>query len=372
MHISQDYIPITFRGEVAYKASDALTLRAGPDLIYYHVNADVRAIQPPQPGQPEPGPFATQPLLDYKSTIELSGPAAFAEAEWSPSARAKLVLGGRLDYFSLTDKVDLSPRLNARYDLHRGFPRTTVKGGLGLFYEPPEIVQAVDVFGTPGLRSNRAVHYSVGVEQELADGVDLSLEGFYKDLSQLVASVANANGSSGYNNLGSGQVLGLESLFRFKPTARLFGWISYTLSRSTRTDGPAETERLFEYDQTHNLTVLASYDLGRGWQLGGRFRYGSGNPYTPCVGGILQAGAGSYVCRSGGELSQRMPAFHQLDVRIDKKWSFESWQLTTYLDVQNAYNRGNPEAVSYNFNYTEPSYQTGLPIIPSLGLRGEF
>jgi outer membrane receptor protein involved in Fe transport len=230
----------------------------------------------------------------------------------------------------------------------------------------------IDVFGSSGLRSNRSDHYSVGVEQEFSKNVDLSVEGFYKNLSNWAVAVAKADGATGFANIGEGKVYGVESLLRWKPTERFFGWVSYTLSRSTRKDGPSEKERLFEYDQTHILTVLGSYKLGRGWQLGGQFRYVSGNPYTPCVGGILQAGAGTYSCRSGDLYSRRMPPFHQLDVRVDKAWNFQSFKLTTYLDLQNAYNRANPEDVYYNYNYTKSKYQSRLPIIPSLGFRGEF
>jgi hypothetical protein len=43
-----------------------------------------------------------------------------------------------------------------------------------------------------------------------------------------------------------------------------------------------------------------------------------------------------------------------------------------YLDVQNVYNHGNVEGVSYNFNYTARQYVTGLPILPSFGMRGDF
>jgi len=262
--------------------------------------------------------------------------------------------------------------MNARYDIVHGFPRTTVKTGVGLFYEPPQPVEVVPVYGSPGLRSNRAVHYSLGLEQELSEQVDVSVEGFYKDLSDLVVRTPASDGTLGYKNVGDGKVIGAETLVRWKPGGRFFGWLAYTLSRSTRHNGPDAPERLFQYDQTHILTVLGSYNLGRGWQLGGRFRYVSGNPYTPCLGGVLQAGAGVYSCRSGPLLSQRMPAFNQLDVRVDKTWQFASWKLTTYLDVQNAYNRANPEAALYNFNYTQVRYQSGLPIIPSLGVRGEF
>jgi hypothetical protein len=71
-------------------------------------------------------------------------------------------------------------------------------------------------------------------------------------------------------------------------------------------------------------------------------------------------------------LSQRLPMFHQLDLRVDKRWRFASWSLSTYLDVQNAYNRANPEELTYNYNYSQAQVQAFLPIIPSLGVRGEF
>ena len=68
----------------------------------------------------------------------------------------------------------------------------------------------------------------------------------------------------------------------------------------------------------------------------------------------------------------RLPTFHQLDLRVDKKFVFDSWILNVYLDLQNAYNRGNPEGVQYNYDATLAQYATGLPIIPSFGIRGEF
>jgi len=66
-----------------------------------------------------------------------------------------------------------------------------------------------------------------------------------------------------------------------------------------------------------------------------------------------------------------MPLFHQLDVRIDKRWQFRAWALSAYLDVQNA-TIIRRESFVYNFDYSRRSYQTGIPIIPSVGLRGEL
>ena len=175
----------------------------------------------------------------------------------------------------------------------------------------------------------------------------------------MVVRVPTATGSESYANSAPGRVV--EGRKRCSAGNRS---AASSAGSPTRCPAPPGTtvrcqpERLFEYDQTHILTLLGSYDLGRGWQVGGRFRYVSGNPYTPCLGGVLQAGAGVYACRSGALLSARMPPFHQLDLRVDKTWKFASCKLTTYLDVQNVYNRANPEAVLYNFNYTPDS----LPI----------
>jgi hypothetical protein len=59
-------------------------------------------------------------------------------------------------------------------------------------------------------------------------------------------------------------------------------------------------------------------------------------------------------------------------LRVDKTWQFQSWNLTAYLDLQNAYNHRNSEGVSYNYNYSQSRPQTGLPILPIIGVRGEL
>jgi hypothetical protein len=94
--------------------------------------------------------------------------------------------------------------------------------------------------------------------------------------------------------------------------------------------------------------------------------------YTPLAGGLFDADAGAYAPISGKAYSARLPLFHQLDLRVDKAWKYTAWTLRTYLDVQNVYNRSNPEGVQYNYDYTRSQIIGFLPIIPSLGVRGEF
>ena len=366
------FTSLTVNGKVEVALAPTLKLRGGPDILYFPYEVDIRAPLPPRAGEPDAGPYGTQPSMVLKDTGSLTAPAAWTELEWKPDPRLQLLFGGRADYFNINDQWDFSPRFNGRYDIRPGFPRTTVKTGVGIFYQTPEPVYVVDVFGSPDVESNRSIHYSLGVEQELSEHAEVSVEGFYKDLDNLIVQVDNADGTQGYENLGTGKVIGLETLLRYKSDGRFFGWVAYTLSRSTRAEGPDEPERLFEYDQTHILTLLGSYKLGKGWTLGSRFRYVSGNLYTPCNGGVLNAAAGAYACRSGKPFSDRLAPFHQLDVRVDKEWKFTDWSFTTYLDLQNVYNRQNPEGVEYNYNYSQSNTIAGLPILPNLGVRGEF
>ena len=67
------------------------------------------------------------------------------------------------------------------------------------------------------------------------------------------------------------------------------GWLAYTLQRSERDDGDGTGWRLFDFDQTHVLSALASWELGRGFELGARLRVASGYPRTPVVGAYYDA-----------------------------------------------------------------------------------
>jgi hypothetical protein len=142
--------------------------------------------------------------------------------------------------------------------------------------------------------------------------------------------------------------------------------------RSERIDADASSYRLFDLDQTHNLTLVAQYRLSQTWEIGARFRFVTGSPQTPYVDATYDSDADTYVPVAGAINSKRLGDFHQLDLRVDKHWIFDTWRLTTYLDIQNVYNRVNPEETSYNYIYTQTKSQGGLPIIPSFGVRGEF
>jgi hypothetical protein len=150
--------------------------------------------------------------------------------------------------------------------------------------------------------------------------------------------------------------------------SRVTGWIAYTYSRSWR-QNPVHGSGDLPYvlDQPHSLTLLATTALGDSWRFGGRFRYTTGNPFTPVDHTVMNGT--QYIAIDGPLLSERLPDFVQLDLRLDHAWRRSWGVLDLYIDVQNVTNRDNPEAVTYNKDYTQRSYTTGLPVFPSIGVE---
>jgi hypothetical protein len=182
---------------------------------------------------------------------------------------------------------------------------------------------------------------------------------------------------------------GLELLLRHNQGKHFFGWLSYSLSRSER-QSPIRYSKTLELpwdpnswyinsnDQTHNLQLIGSWRFGRGFEAGLRLRYVTGNPITPRLGfteGKYEYNAeyGDYETLSGKPRSDRMGPFKQLDIRVEKKFTYDKWLMSVYLDVQNVnyfwYN--SPETYTYNYDGAERQAIGGI-IIPSIGFHAEF
>ena len=293
----------------------------------------------------------------------------------------EVVAGLRLDFYRayrveaeerVRQRLDetLTPRLNARY---RFSDALALKMAAGMASQPPQPQQiGTPPFGNPTLGAQRSFETTVGAELRLTDAIDLDVQAFHKRLWG-VAVAGTGLGDDVYRDEGEGRVTGAEILLRHRPVGRFFGWVAYTLQRAERQDGPTEPWRLFGWDQTHILTALGSWKLPANWEIGVRWRFVTGAPYTSAATAVWRDDNDTWQrVPSACVNCERVPAFHQLDVRVDKKWVFDRWLLGVYLDLQNAYNRANPEGVTYSFDASERAYSTGLPIIPSFGVRGEF
>lgn len=359
---------VVIRNEWHMQLHDKLKLNAGIDAQIAQIDLYYSG---PVAQQSEGDPSAMGPLSGRATTsIDVNKtyarPAVYSEVVASVTKQLELTAGARADYFGDIEKFAVDPRFNARVLLGN----TVLRAGVGLFSQPPDYTETLKGYGNPRLTAVRALHYGAGVEQSFGRYGMLSLDGFYKQLSNLVV-----NGQSELATLvnrGKGRIYGLEVLGRLQPVGRLSGFVAYTLSRSERNDKDGTGYRLFDYDQTHILTLSGNLRLGRGWTLGSTFRLISGNPATPITGSLYNANLDVYLPIYGETNSTRDSAFHRLDMRIEKRWAIGRGALTWYLDVQNVYNRQNSEGKAYNFDYSRSKDNPGLPILPSIGLRGEL
>jgi TonB family protein len=298
-------------------------------------------------------------------------PGVWAEARIKLLPNLTLTPGLRGDLYRYSPQEPhttgtITPRLSARWELD---DKLALKAGLGMYSEGARNGDAARPFGNPAVLPERAWQATLGAEARPLSGLFISAEAFYKRLTDLIV---RTNGPGLLDNAGEGRVVGFELLVRKELSERFFGWIAYTLSRSDRIDRPGLPQRLFDFDQTHNLTAIAAYKFARGWQIGARFRIITGNPDTPVVASRYLANFDAYLPIYGPINSLRVPTFHQLDVRLDRTWTFDAWMLDAYVDVLNAYNRRAVEGSVYSYDFSQHAYFRGLPIIPTLGMKGSF
>jgi hypothetical protein len=98
----------------------------------------------------------------------------------------------------------------------------------------------------------------------------------------------------------------------------------------------------------------------------------TGSPFTPIVGSAYNVDQDQYEPVFGPQGSARNPAFNQLDLRVDKRFVFQSWILGLFLDVQNVYYARNQEGIRYNYDFSDQEPIMGLPILPTAGISAQF
>lgn len=363
---------LLIRDSLEAEVTDDLTLRGGIDVVNAWATIKATGVGgPPREGE-NAGGFGIDDFISLEQEAFEANCAVFAAADYQLGP-VLLVPGVRFDVFSAIDDYRVQPRLAARWKALEG---TTIKGGVGRYVEPPDGQDTTPIIGNPSLMAEDSWHYSVGFEQQFTDALSLDVTGYYKSFADLVtrADAFDDPTSDGppLLNQGDGRSYGLEVLLRHDLSERFFGWVSYTLQRSERRDRPGDDYRLFDFDQTHNLIIVAQYKLTPKWSIGARWRTVSGNPDTPITGAVFNTDTGTYVTTTGEVNSTRQPTFHQLDIRVDREWTFDTWRLIGYLDLRNATNRANAAGFQYNYDYTERTQAFEIPIIPSFGLRGEF
>lgn len=325
-----------------------------------------------------PNPNSREFTITGEGEKDLLYPGGYVTAEWRPHKSLRISAGLRLDAYSFQERIvtGWDPRGSVRWALNKQW---ALLASTGLFHRPPDIRQWSEEIGNPDLQLQAAYQVAGGVEYKPIPALQIRVQGFYSYMfDRIIGSGRAIEDDQGnlkrenYNNEGTGRSYGLEVLVKLRPWNGLSGWIAYTLSRAERGDINNGINSLFSYDQTHILNLLLAYDFGHGFKVSARFRLVTGRPYTPIVGSIYDADTDRYRPIRGDRDSARYPTFHQLDLRIDKTWTFNTWSFGVYLDLINAYNAQNVLRYRYAYNYETRIIVTDFPIVPAFGLKGAF
>ncbi|MBK06002.1 MAG: hypothetical protein CL932_14610 [Deltaproteobacteria bacterium] len=367
--------PIEYRSELRIQPHKIIRIDVGAEGGWQRQQYSFRFPVNEFAGFPKP---SFQPI-NYEGDGEkdLWTPGFYLNTVLKPFKGFRFNAGIRADYYYFQEipQWGFDPRVSFQW---RFLKKWTLLGSVGIFHRPPDIIEWSKELGNPQLGLQGATQYTVGAKYQPFKKLNVRLIFYYNDMFDRISGsgkVVEVDGKltrENYNNQGIGRGIGMELLVRLRNWNGLSSWVSYTLSRSERGTISNGLNRLYGYDQTHILNVVAQYKFGWGWSASLRFRLVSGRPTTPVIGASYDADTDRYRPIYGETDSERYPTFHQLDLRIDKKWTFNTWVLGVYLEVMNVYYSQITERYRYQFDYKKRFPQPGLPTLPSFGLRGEF
>ncbi len=299
-----------------------------------------------------------------------------------PAPRLTTTTGLRADGYSITGNTTLSPRFSASYRLSEG---TSLNLGAGVFRQSLPLVLLAQGAAKRALPDPQAVHYVVGLSHLLTPDTRLTVEAYRKDYSRLPLDPTQPElfpldelyYDYGFFTVhdsltarGRATSLGVELMVQKKLARDVYGLASAGLSKARyRGDDGVWRDRV--YDNRLVASVEGGYRPGPAWELSARWIYAGGPPYTP-----MDTAASRLAERAvldGGRINaMRYPAYHSLNVRVDRRFYFGRSNLVAYLSVWNAYDRKNVAAYYWDVEESRPApvYQWGL--LPVFGVEYEF
>jgi hypothetical protein len=329
--------------------------------------------------------FNQRQVIDFDSSVDLFKWNLFAQVTRRfLDQRLALSIGLRADAnsysASMSNLLDqLSPRFSASYKLQENL---FLNFNTGRYFQLPAYTtlgyrsndgQLVNRLN--GLRYLRSDHLVAGIEWLPSRASKVSLEGFYKTYGQYPFSVRDSVaigsrpadfgvfGAEEVLSTGEGRAFGAELLYREQRIKGFNMILSYTFVRSEFRDGQG-TYVPAAWDNRHILILTALKELPRNWDVGLKWRYSGGAPYTPYdleTSSLRDAwdAQGMPYLDYGRFNSLRLPAFHQLDLRIDKQFYLDRLSLMFYLDIQNVYNFKATQPA----NYIREVDESGQPLV---------
>lgn len=302
--------------------------------------------------------------IDYNTNLKFSKFGLFGQAGKSFfNEKLGLSIGIRTDANTYSTSMgnpfnQLSPRLSVTYSLTS---KLNLNFNVGRYYQLPPYT-ALGYTNNSGVFVNKlnnlkyltADHIVAGVELLPSENIQVTLEGFYKRYNDYPFSVRDSvplsSKSADYGIFGDeelvsisdGRSYGLELLGRLKEFKGLNLVFAYTFVRSEFMDYFGKYIPT-AWDNRNLFNLTATKKLKKNWDIGIKWRYVGGAPYTP-YDPEKSALKIAWDLQGQGYLdypnynTRRLKAFHQLDIRVDKRYYFKGWSLMLYADVQNVYN----------------------------------
>jgi hypothetical protein len=254
--------------------------------------------------------------------------------------------------------LDVQPRLHLRYRIGG---KLWLKASGGRATQLPSIplqIPGFEGFGLPRHGLQHSWQTSVGAERPLFGGLELDATAYAQRMRLTDMRDPEAGSDPALDFLVSREALsyGLELLVRRPPRERLHGWLSYTLSKALRAfEGGVVSAA--DWDQRHVVNLVVGYRWRR-YTLGGRFHLHTGRQVR--IGGTSPVEFG------------RLPAFYQLDLRLDRRFLFDSATVDLYIELVNS--TLTTQVVDlYRDTGAGPIREDGFRLVlPSLGVRVEF
>ncbi|MCA9594790.1 MAG: TonB family protein [Myxococcales bacterium] len=348
---------VALRSSVRHRQSKTAELQAGSDVTTDTYDVVAPALDPENPEDRE----AFQRLFPTRTDLATG---VWGQVVLRPEPWMTLTPGVRVDLYASDGSAAwaVEPRIAARFEVT---PKWRLLHAFGLAHQPPSFVVPVPGFQISGLEAGlqRSVQYSSGVETDLPWDVTASFtlfqNAFFRMTDALGASRGSEGGTEVLEQRSLGSSVGAEVFLKRPLTKKLGGFLSYTLSRSTRSIGREHFPSSF--DRTHVLNFALAYDLGRRWRAGTRFVYYTGFPGQDADPDRLRSAHPS-----------RIPAFYRVDARIEKRWRLgQSGYWAAVLEVLNATLSKEVVNVSCDGDRCE-NEEVGPVTVPSIGVEAVF
>jgi len=306
----------------------------------------------------------------------------YIQDEWKIMPPLLSILGGiRADFSTFTQEWVYSPRLALNYTI---IPQLSLHFGWGHYYQAPNFVSLFErfersiewnLFETITLGTEKAEHSLVGIEFQPTPNYTIKLEGYYKDLKNLVIQQDSA-ASFIPDNSGVGFAYGAEIFFQKRevPSQKISGWLSYSHG-VTKEKGMEPYYYYREFDQRHTLSIVGRYNIFKRMYVDAQYSLGSGFPWTAPErdnnGDVIFDAFGEIVFEK--KSSSRYPSYERLDLRLSmQKKIFKKYEAEAYFELVNAFNHKNIYEYYWSDDYDTRFTSYMLPLLPFFGVRVSF